>query len=175
MKKIRNTQRYTNFPIPSTRKSKVTIPEVKSFALDDYKSYSMPELLWKKNISVYQESRKNTLGTITCFEIIPATEDELSLFPTGLSKDDLREYLFQKMSSRRKMTGGWDYRERSIQSVPTSGASMYKPLLCFDTEGMAKQSVRTLFTKDSIQALNQVRHEIFFDVKILHLLYKNAG
>ena len=68
MKKIRNTQRYTNFPIPSTRKSKVTIPEVESSALDDYKSYPMPELLWKKIISVYQESRKNTLGTTTCFD-----------------------------------------------------------------------------------------------------------
>ena len=129
----------------------------------------------EKFISVYQKSRKNTLGTTTCFEIIPATEDELSLFPTGLSNDDLREYLFQKMSSQRKMTGGWDYRERSIKSVPTSGASMYKPSLCFDPKDMAKLSVRTLFTKDTIQALNQVCHDISIDVHLLQLYYENAG
>ena len=166
MKKIRNTQRYTNFPIPSTRKSKVTIPEVESSALDDYKSYPMPELLWEKFISVFQESRKRTVGTNTCFEIKPATADELSFFPSGLSNDDLRKYFFKKISSQRKMTGGWDYRERSINSVTTSGASMYKPSLCYDPKDMAKLSVRTLFTKDTIQALNQVCH----DIPINHLL-----
>ena len=148
---------------------------MESSALDDYKSYPMPDYLWSKFITVYKESRKITLGNNTCFEIGPASEDELSLFPTGLSNDDLRKYLFHKMSSTRKMIDGWDYRERSIQSVPTSGASMYKPLLCFDTEGMAQQSVRTLFTKSSIQALNQVCHDIFIDVNILQLYYENAG
>ena len=176
MKKIRNAQRYTNFPIPSTRTSKVTIPEVESSALDDYKSYPMPELLWKNLLVFFRNQGKaRTLGTNTCFEIKPATADELSLFPTGLSNDDLREYFFKKLSSQRKMTGGWDYRERSIQSLPTSGASMYKPSLCFDPKDMAKLSVRTLFTKDTIQALNQVSHDISIDVHLLQLIMKMQG
>ena len=160
MKKIRNTQRYTFFPILSTRSSKVPIPEVESSLLDDYKSYPMPELLWKKFRSVYQETRNKPLVITPCFEILPATEDELSLFPTGLSNDSLRKYFFKKMSSQRKMTGGWDYRERTINSVTDSGASMFEQLQCYSPQGMKALSVRTLFTKATIQALNQVCHDI---------------
>ena len=71
MKRIRNTQRYTSFPIPSTRSSKVPIPEVESSPLDDYKSYPMPELLWEKITSVYQETRNKPLVKTPCFEILP--------------------------------------------------------------------------------------------------------
>ena len=95
MKKVRNLQRYRNYPIPSTRKSNVTIPEVEASALHDYKSYPMPDYLWSKLISVYQESRHNTSGNIACFEIISSTAEEISLFPTELSNDGLREYLFK--------------------------------------------------------------------------------
>jgi hypothetical protein len=161
MKKIRNSQRYTNLPIPSTRHSKVPIPEVESSPLHDYKSYPMPDSLWRRLISVYKESRTVTGGNTTCFDVLPATEEELSLFPTGFSNHDLREFFFKKKSSTRKMDDGWDYRERSIQSEPTSGASMYKPTLCYDSQNMALLSVRTLFTSDSIQALNQVCHVSF--------------
>ena len=176
MKKMRNAQRYTNFPIPSTRTSKVTIPEVESSALDDYKSYPMPELLWKNLLVFFRNQGKaRTLGTNTCFEIKPATADELSLFPTGLSNDDLREYFFKKISSQRKMTGGWDYRERNITSAPTSGASMFEPALFYDPEDIEELSVRTLFTKDTIQALNQVCHDISIDVHLLQLYYENTG
>ena len=164
MKKVRNSQRYTNFPIPSTRKSKVTIPEVESSALDDYKSYPMPDYLWSKFINVYQESKKITLGNTKCFEIIPASEDELSLFPTGLSNEVLRDYLFKKMNSTRKQEDGFDYREISIESEPLPGASMYKSLITIDAEDMQEASVRTLFTKDSTQAFNQVLHDTFIDV-----------
>ena len=73
IKKVRNSQRYTNFPIPSTRKSNVTIPKVESSALDAYESYPMPDYLWSKFITVYQESKKIiTLENTKCFEIIPA-------------------------------------------------------------------------------------------------------
>ena len=109
MKKSRNSQRYTNFPIPSTRKSKITIPKVESSALDDFQSYPMPDYLQSKFINVYQESKKITLGNTKCFEIIPASEEELSLFPTGLSNDVLKDYLFKKMNSTRKLTDGFDY------------------------------------------------------------------
>ena len=115
---------------------------------------------------MYQESKKITLGNTKCFEIIPASEDELSLFPPGLSNDALREYLFQKLNSKRKFTGGFDFRERSIQSAPLPGASMYEPILGYDPKDMAKLSVSKLFTKDSIQAFNQVCHDIFIDVNL---------
>ena len=164
MKKVRNLQRYTNFPIPSTRKSNVPIPEVEASALDDYKSYPMPDYLWRKLISVYQESRHNTSGKTTCFEIIPSTAEEISLFPTGLDKDALREYFFNEMNSTTPFGGGFDYRERHIKSVPIPGASMYDPLLCFDPKQMPTLSVSKIFTKDTIEALNQVYHDRFLYV-----------
>ena len=175
IKKVRNSQRYRNYPIPSTRKSKVAIPEVEASALHDYKLYPMPDYLWSKLISVYQESRHNTSGNTTCFEIIPSTAEEISLFPTGLSNDDLREYLFQKMNSTRTFGGGFDYRERNIQSLPIPGASMYEPLLCYDPKDLAKLSVSKLFTKDTIQALNQVYHDRFLYVHFQHPYHYTAG
>ena len=163
MEKLRNTHRYTSFPIPSTRSSKVPIPAVEYSPLDIYQSYPMPELLWKKFISVYQETRNKDLVTTPCFEILPATEAELSLFPTDLSNDSLREFLFKKMSSERKMTGGWDYRERNVISVKESGASMFEPLQCYSPTSMELLSVRTIFTKSTIKAFNQVCHDIAFN------------
>ena len=62
MEKVRNSQRYTNFSIPSTRKSKLTIPRLESSALDEFQSYPMPDDLLSKFINVYQESKKITLG-----------------------------------------------------------------------------------------------------------------
>ena len=164
MEKLRNTHRYTSFPIPSTRSSKKPIPEVESSPLDIYKAYPMPELLWKKLISVYQETR-NTINT-PCFEILPATTAELSLFPTKLTNESLREFLFKKMSSQQKMIGGWDYRDRNVTSVTDSGASMFEPLQFYSPKDMKKLSVRTLFTKSTIEAFNQVSHDIPFN----HLL-----
>ena len=90
----------------------------------------------------------------------------MSLFPPGLSNDALGEYLFRKLNSKRKFTGGFDYRERSIQSAPLPGVSMYKFLMAIDAEGMEEQLVSTLFTKNSIQAFNQVSHDIFIDVNL---------
>ena len=164
MEKIRNTHRYTSFPIPSTRSSREPVPEFESSPLDSYKAYPMPELLWKKLISVYQETR-NTINT-PCFEIIPATTAELSLFPTKLTNESLREFLFKKMSSQQKMIGGWDYRDRNVTSVPDEGASMFEPLQFYSPKDMELLSVRTLFTKSTIEAFNQVFHYIHFN----HLL-----
>ena len=36
IKKVRNSQRYTNYPIPSTRSANVPIPEVEASPLHDY-------------------------------------------------------------------------------------------------------------------------------------------
>ena len=52
---------------------------------------------------------------------------------------------------------------------------MYKSLMAIDAEEMEEQSVSTLFTKDSIQAFNQVSHDIFIVVNLQQLHYKHAG
>jgi hypothetical protein len=161
MKQIRKSKRYKNFPIPSTRKSKITFPEVESSALHKYQSYPMPDFLWSKFISVYEESRTFRVDNPTCFEVLPVTAEELSLFPTGLSNDDLRNYLFTSLRSKRKLNARWDYKERTINSEPTSGASMFNPIMDYAIKDKDKLSLPTLFTKDGIQALNQVSHFLF--------------
>ena len=159
IKKVRNSQRYKNFPIPSTRSANVPIPEVEASPLHDYKSYPMPDYLWSKLIRVYQESRRNTSGKTKCFEIIPSTAEEISLFPTELDNDALRQFFFDKKNSTKPFGGGFDYRERHIQSSPIPGASMYEPLLCYKPTQLAKLSVSKIFTKDTIEELNQVYHD----------------
>ena len=163
-KKVRNSQRYKNFPIPSTRSVNVPITEVEASPLHDYKSYPMPDYLWSKLIRVYQESRRNTSGKTKCFEIIPSTAEEISLFPTGLDNDALRKYLLQKPNCTTQFGGGFDYRERHIQSLPIPGASMYEPLLCYSPKQLPTLSVSKIFTKDTIEALNQVYHDRFLYV-----------
>ena len=164
MEKIVNAQRHTFFPIPSTRSSKATIPKIGCSALDDFKSFPMPDDLWSKLIHVYHESKKNTSGNTKCFEIRPATEEELSLFPPKFSAEVLREFLFKKSNSTRRFNDGFDYREISIEPAPLPGASMYKPLIMIDAKDMQEASVQTLFTKDSTQAFKQVPHDILIDV-----------
>ena len=124
----------------------------------------IPCQIWSKLIRVYQESRRNTSGKTKCFEIIPSTAEEISLFPTGFDNDALRKYLFKKMNSTKPFEGGFDYRERHIQSLPIPGASMYEPLLCYNPKELATLSVSKIFTKDTIQALNQVYHDRFLYV-----------
>ena len=86
IKKVRNVNRYSNFPIPSTRSANVQIPEVEASPLHDYKSYPMPDYLWSKLIRVYQLSRRHTSVKTKCFEISPSTAEEISLFTTWLTQ-----------------------------------------------------------------------------------------
>ena len=164
IKKVRNVKRYSNFPIPSTRSAKVPIPEVEASPLHDYKSYPMPDYLWSKLIRVYQKSRLHTSVKTKCFEIIPSTAEEISLFPTGLDNDALRKYLLQKPNCTTPFGGGFDYRERHIQSLPIPGASMYEPGLGFTPKQMLTLSVSKIFTKDTIESLHQVDHDRFLYV-----------
>ena len=115
-------------------------------------------------MAVYQESRRHTSVKTKCFEIIPSTAEEISLFPTGLDNDALRKYLLQKPNSTTPFGGGFDYRERHIQSLPIPGASMYEPLLCYKPTQLAKLSVSKILSKDTIEALNQVYHDRFLYV-----------
>ena len=154
----------TNYPIPSTRSANVPIPEVEASPLHDYKSYPMPDYLWSKLIRVYQLSRRHTSVETKCFEIIPSTAEEISLFPTGLDNDALRKYLLQKPNSTTLFGGGFDYRERHIQSLPIPGASMYEPALGFTPKQMPTLTVSKIFTKNTIEALNQVDHDRFLYV-----------